>query len=344
MDKPLTRSIDLLPNLCSVGAVFVLVIGGELLALLIALLTSQSWSGLALQLADTSLIVQWIGLSSAALICLGKPLTRRLPAFAQGLLLFGVVVGVAALITKISGPLLRGHDISTFLVARNAAVAALVALALWRYFTLLAKWRQQVQAEANAQFQALQARIRPHFLFNSMNTLANLTRTNAEQAETMTEDLAALFRAAMADSSAAHSLSDELRLTRRYLAVECQRLGERLNVDWKVSDNLPHCLMPRLVLQPLVENAVYHGIEPSRWAGIIAINLQTDRSWITLTVSNTLPEKSEQQPPRAGNHMAVENIRRRLDAFFAEQASLTFSQADGQYHARLRVPKTRERL
>lgn len=335
---------DLIPNLCSVRAVFVVVIGGELLALLIALLMSASWQALPLHLANASLAVQWVGLCSAALSCLARPQLRHLSAPWQGLLLLAVIVSVAALVTWFGMRVWRGGDPQPFLLARNAAVAALVGLALLRYFALLTRWRQQVRAESDAQFQALQARIRPHFLFNSMNTLAHLTRAAPARAETLTENLAALFRAAMADTTQPHTLDDELALTRRYVAVEEQRLGERLQLGWHIGRISSSTLIPRLVLQPLVENAIYHGIEPSRFAGQIDIRLSTDRNWVTISVSNTLPEAALSAPPRAGNRIAVDNIRQRLDAFFAGEASLSFSQADGRYHARMRFPVTHERL
>src|SRR5690606_31316183 len=147
-------------------------------------------------------------------------------------------------------------------VLRSLGVAGIVAAVALRYLYMQHEWKRRLESESAARIEALQARIRPHFLFNSLNTIAAMIEAAPKAAEAAVEDLADLFRAALAANSRLVPLCDELALARGYLALEHLRLGERLQVEWDV-DTLPvDALVPPLTLQPLLENAVYHGIEP----------------------------------------------------------------------------------
>src|SRR5690606_5465417 len=135
-----------------------------------------------------------------------------------------------------------------------AALAAIITAAALRYFYVQQQWAEQVQAKADAEVRALQARIRPHFLFNSMNSIASLVRRDPATAERAIEDLSDLFRAALGAGQGPATLDEEIILAERFLAIEKLRLGDRLKVDWQREDDLPLTLsMPRLILQPLVE-------------------------------------------------------------------------------------------
>ena len=158
-----------------------------------------------------------------------------------------------------------------FFLSRNLAVGTLITGLALRYFYVSHQWQRNVRRQAEARNIALQARIRPHFLFNSMNTIAALTRTNPEAAEASVLDLADLFRASLNDSREMVELAQEIDITRRYERMEKQRLGDRLTVRWQLQDLPMHARIPSLTLQPLVENAIYHGVEPLPDAGTVEI-------------------------------------------------------------------------
>src|SRR5699024_6581730 len=227
-------------------------------------------------------------------LCKLRPLLLRLPgiaAFAGVWLLMLVMVALASFVV---GRL--DHALSMNLtppstlrfVAASTTISALIGAALLRYFHVVAQWQARRAASARAQVDALQARIRPHFLFNSMNTVAALVRVDPDAAERTVEDLAELFRAALG-SEGDSNLGDELALVDRYLAIEQLRLGERLRVDRRL-DGLPLDMpMPRLLLQPLVENAVRHGIQSCRQGGTVTLSGQVDTTSVNLIIANPSP-------------------------------------------------------
>lgn len=190
-------------------------------------------------------------------------------------------------------------------------------------------------AVVEARLQALQARIRPHFLFNCINAVLSLIRTQPKQAETALEDMADLFRVLMADNRDLVPLGQEISLCRRYLALEKLRLEERLIVHWKIDNMPPDAMIPPLILQPLIENAVYHGIEPLEKGGTITIQIYTTRREIHLVLSNPYNEANLRH---IGNKMALKNIKERLTLHFDLEASLKSSQSNGEYHVHITLP------
>jgi two-component system sensor histidine kinase AlgZ len=209
----------------------------------------------------------------------------------------------------------------------------LLTLVLIGYFDL--RNRALSPALTEARLQALQARIRPHFLFNSLNAVLSLMRAEPRRAETALEDLSELFRALMADNRKLIPLRRELELCRQYLDIESLRLEQRLNVEWRV-DELPEDIMvPPLLLQPLLENAVYHGIEPSAKPGTITIDIHRKSERLEIELSNPIPEASRQQ---AGNRMALANIKERLQLHFDAEASLATRAEDGRFVVRISLP------
>jgi len=226
-------------------------------------------------------------------------------------------------------------------IGQTLGVCAIVTAVLLRYLYEQFCQRQRQLAESLARFEALQARIRPHFLFNSMNTIANLTRADPDLAEEVVQDLSDLFRASLSRSSGLSTLADELELARGYLRIEAQRLGDRLQVEWDLETLPESAKIPPLVLQPLLENAVYHGIEPAAAGGRIVISGRYRRGLINLSVRNSLPE-AKQTSSRKGNQMALENIRQRLAGAFGEDAGLVVSRVDGDYQVRLYFPSNRD--
>ncbi len=216
---------------------------------------------------------------------------------------------------------------------RLMTVVALTTGMLLIYFDL--RGRALSPAIAEARLQALQARIRPHFLFNSMNAVLSLVRQEPRRAETALEDLAGLFRALMADNRELAPLAQEVELCRQYLALEQLRLGERLQVEWHVDKMPSDALIPPLALQPLLENAVYHGIEPSEMPGVVSINIYAVRDRLHAVLRN--PYRADGNH-HAGNKMALSNIRERLLLHFDVAAELTARVGDNVYEVRISMP------
>ncbi len=220
---------------------------------------------------------------------------------------------------------------------RNLSISAIVSAIVLRYFYIQYRWKKQTEATAYSRVQALQARIRPHFLFNSMNSIASLIRIDPDKAEQAVEDLSELFRASLADAREKVSLEEELDLCIQYLRIEGLRLDERLQVRWNI-DNVPKdALIPRLSIQPLLENAIYYGIQPLPEGGMIEITGFFDGKMIHLDIENPL----SQQPltyRSKGHGIAQRNIHERLQAHYGVQGSLTVKQEPSVYCVSLRFP------
>ncbi len=191
-------------------------------------------------------------------------------------------------------------------------------------------------ALAEARLQALQARIRPHFLFNSLNAVLSLIRKDARRAEHALEDLSELFRALMSDGRTLVRLSDEIALLERYAAIEQLRLGERLRMSWDMDGAPMDALLPPLLLQPVLENAIYHGVEPGTGIGDVLVRIERRGDRVLALVENTIVEG--ESPQRAGNHMALENIRERLNLFFDAEARLHSRVERGRYRVEIEIP------
>ncbi len=331
-----------LPDFCGMRVAITVVVGAELLAITLTLgemaypTLHAFYEGVSLR----SLFIQWVALSGALMLCVARGRLNRLPAGKAGALAWAILLGVTgvavATARATAGDIFPAVNGEGF-VLRSLAISAIVSALILRYLYLHHQWRLQVEAEAQARLQALQSRIRPHFLFNSMNTIAQLTRSDPPLAERVVEDLADLFRASLADARCLSTLGDELALARGYLRIETERLGERLQVEWQVAELPDDLRIPALLLQPLLENAVYHGIEPSSEPGLVRIAGTRRPGGIELEIANSLPPAGAFSH-RNGNRMAVENIRQRLAGCYGDAAGLESEEADGLYRVRLRLP------
>jgi two-component system sensor histidine kinase AlgZ len=237
-------------------------------------------------------------------------------------------------------PLAASPPLDTGPLLRHLAFALVALGLLLAYFQL--RQRALSPAIVEARLQALQARIRPHFLFNSINAVLSLVRSEPRRAEAALEDMAELFRVLMRDNRDLAPLADEVQLCRQYLELEKLRLGERLVVDWNVKSMPADALVPPLMLQPLLENAVYHGVEPSTKQGTVSINIFLSRNEVHVLLRNPYREGVGRQ--RQGNRMALANVRERLALHFDAEASLESRVARDCYEVRIRVPyRTRPR-
>lgn len=333
---------NFLPNFCAIRSVFAVVITGELLAILFALISVDTLDDFIRQLSLISLMVQWIGLTTAGLLCLLRRWLQGLGNQLTGLTAFLLLLGMTDLICLLTGWIDLRLRLDLFtpdrdLLLRALGISAIVGVLVLHYLYLQYLWRRQVEAENSARLQALHSRIRPHFLFNSMNTIASLTRSDPALAERVVEDLADLFRVSLGDAARPSTLGRELELARQYLGIEQVRLGERLRVEWALQDLPERAMLPPLILQPLLENAVYHGIEPSAQGGTIRIAGHYRRRRVNLSIRNTLPPDGRESH-REGNRLALDNIRARLIGIFDMEASLTESHVDGEHQVRLVFP------
>ena len=211
------------------------------------------------------------------------------------------------------------------------AGAGLAAL-LWAWLDLRARIWQPV--DARVRLAELQSRIRPHFLFNSLNTALALVRVDPARAEAVLEDLAQLFRVALADAGTDVSLAEEIALAKAYLEIEQARFGARLTVHWDVDPAVGRARVPPLMLQPLVENAVRHGVEPATGGAQVRVQARLRRAQVEVQVSNTVPT----DVTGGGHGMALHNVRERLRLLHDVAASLEIWRDTGWHHARIVLP------
>jgi two-component system sensor histidine kinase AlgZ len=344
-----------LPDFCEARAVLAIVLIAALLGFVLALaLARQSGHGTFwFDLARTTAFLLWAGLLCAAMLCRSRAWLAGKSLRASIAWSLALMVGTVAVLSeavyqlgrlwtaRLGAPSAILPDSHWSFVLPNVMIAAVVGAMTLRYFYVSQQWRRSVELEARARIHALQARIRPHFLFNSMNTIASLTRSNPAQAEEAIEDLSDLFRVSLSDARAQITLQEEIEIARTYQRIEQLRLGDRLQVRWDVGDLPPRCMVPSLLLQPLLENAVGHGIEPLPQGGIVEVRGRLDDGVITLEVTN--PKPSGAPPPlRRGHRMALDNIRQRLDLAFPGRATVEVDVAESRYTVRLRFPRAED--
>jgi two-component system sensor histidine kinase AlgZ len=288
---------------------------------------------------------QSLALFCAAGLCVTRPWLHRAKPFRAwlGTWLMSLVLaiswsyGIGVVATVLGfGP---GRAGLTDFMMQSLITVALVGFALLRYLFIRAQWRAELTAQAEARVQALQARIRPHFLFNSLNTIASLIADEPERAERATEDLADLFRGSMRRADMMIELSEELQLARKYVAMEERRLGERLQVEWRVEELPADAQVQPMLLQPLLENAVGHGIQQLPDGGRLRLYGSNEEGSLVITISNPVLADSE-RPLRHDEHhnMALRNIRARLRLAWGERASLVTHQDDSTFFAVLTLP------
>lgn len=338
-----------LPDFCSSPAVLAVVLIVELVAIIFAIARQALHSNFWLDLAASSLFLLWIGLSCSAVLCRARPWLHTLSTLRAALLTIVMLVATVGIVSEVVfqvGRLWGGGaqdprgvfpiDHAGFLL-RNLAVGFIVSALALRYFYVSAEWKRSIEMEALARIRALQARIRPHFLFNSMNTIAALTRSSPARAEQAVEDLADLFRASLSDANTRVSLKDEFDIARTHQRIEQLRLGDRFHVQWDVDDLPLRAQVPCLIVQPLLENAVYHGIEMLPQGGMISITGGREGEMLHIEVRNPVPAQAGYSE-REGNRMALENIRQRLELAWPGRARVDIEQTDGEFRARLTFP------
>lgn len=321
-----------LPDFCNLGVLLRILVIVNLLGLAAALVRVQGLAQLFGELQQVSLLIQpTLLLTLVALCALKKPLLRlpytggALAVVAISLLTVSLVHGLIVSRLFIFEPASR--------LDRHWLLTAGVALILLTYFNMRARILSPAIGEAR--LQALQARIRPHFLFNSINAVMSLVRAEPQRAERALQDLADLFRVLMQENRELVRLEDEVNLCWQYLELESLRLGERLQIAWHIDKMPKDAMVPPLILQPILENAVYHGIEPASGPGEISVNIFHSRDQVQLVIKNPYLKEGSHH---AGNKMAMQNIRERLSLHFDAEARLKCEVQGTHYQVHITLP------
>lgn len=332
------------PELCENKALLSLILLAQLLVIILILAemtTPQfNWDRFAL----TSFFVQWNVLLSAAVICRLRPILAKVQVAYASIICCSLIVGITLLCTYIAVllPVVITQDqLTDFQIyLKHGLISLITSAILLRYFYLQSQWRKEKQAELTARLAALRARIHPHFLFNSLNSIASLIVVNPNLAEKAVLDLSDLFRASLTENEQnLTTWHKELTLAKHYLDIEKLRFDERLNVTWDIAhipDNLP---IAPLTLQPLLENAIVHGIQAIPSGGTIHIQANCQQGFFELMISN--PIAPILGNTSSGTQIATKNIQARFTALFGEQATLTAHQQYDRYITRLRYPCVR---
>ena len=321
---------DALPDLRNLGVIARILLGVHLLALAALIVAEPSWPQAMMRFTRAAAVLEPLLLLSVVALYLGAPWLLRL-SYAYGVTMVLVIEAALAIIVHALAAQAGGAPGG---LPRTLALTLGTTLALLAYFRLRA--RAFSPALAEARLQALQSRIRPHFLFNSLNAVLSLVRRDPRRAEQALEDLADLFRELMADGRRFVRLADEIALLERYAGIERLRLGERLRIVWELDGAPSDALLPPMVLQPLLENAIYHGVEPATGASEVVVRIGRKGDRVLAQIEN--PFRGDAQAQRTGNRMALENIRERLRLFFDAEARLDSVVEGDCYRVEIEIP------
>jgi two-component system sensor histidine kinase AlgZ len=319
------------PDWRNLGVVLRTVLLVNALAALALLARNRSGDALLLDAMEMAARVEPALLMSLLLLYLAAPLFARLPVRAGWALFALVCTFLAEAMTGWAIEDMKAWPVREALWALLASAAAMV------YFTV--QERALGPAIAQARLMALSARIRPHFLFNSLNAVLGIMREDPRRAERALEELSDLFRVLMRENRELVTLGEELALCRQYMALEKLRLGDRLGVLWQTDGCPPDARVPPLMLQPLLENAVYHGVEPMAGNGEVRVSVTRSGNEVVVEIDNPAPPRDGRVSAHGGgNRMALDNIRERLMLFFDLEAQLDAGEQDGLYRVRIRFP------
>jgi len=332
-----------LPDFCAAGTLFIVLLVAELVAIVLTLAAHEPEGQFLIQLSKSSLFVLWLALLGCAVMCQLRTRlesTGKNRAFVISFVVLEIMCLVVAelswqLMWRFAGVAIIDDSHSAFILRTFAISSIFIALSM-RYLYVSSEWRRSIVLEAQARISALQALIRPHFLFNSMNTIASLTRTDPRQAEEAVEDLSDLLRASLSSTRNRTSLKEELEVAAIYQRIEKLRLGDRLNIRWQIEELPMRARIPSLTIQPLIENAIYHGIELLPEGGDVTVTGKRDGQYLQISVSNPLaPGKARSKD---GNKMAMANIRQRFELAYGSRASVITDDQDNSYTVTLRFP------
>jgi two-component system sensor histidine kinase AlgZ len=332
-----------LPDFCAAASLFIIVLVAELIAIALTLASYGPDQQFLIELSKTSFFVLWIAILGTALLCQLSPYLERAGqtrAFVIAFLALEVMCLAVAegawQLTRIYAESSIIDDTHGVFLLRTFTVSSIIIALAMRYLYISSEWRRSIVLEAQARISALQALIRPHFLFNSMNTIASLTRTDPERAEEAVEDLSDLLRANLGNSTNRSSLKQELETAAIYQRIEKLRLGDRLSVKWNVADLPMRARIPSLTIQPLLENAIYHGIELLPDGGEVTVTGTQEKDHLQISISN--PVAVGEKRSTGGNKMAMSNIQQRFELAYGSKATVRVDDDDERFSVTLRFP------
>ena len=330
-----------LPDFCATATVFVVVLVAALVAIVLTLAAYDTPGEFLVELSKTSMFVLWLALLGCALMCVLKGRLEGAGKTRAFVLSFFILLAMCLALAEVAYQLTRIfaesviiEDTHAGFLFRTFAISSIVIALAMRYLYVSSEWRRSIVLEAQARISALQALIRPHFLFNSMNTIASLTRTDPRQAEEAVEDLSDLLRANLGGAKDRTTLKQELEIAAIYQRIEKLRLGDRLQVRWDVGELPMRALIPSLTIQPLLENAIYHGIELLPDGGEVTVSGKRDGEDIFITMSNPVATGAERS--KRGNKMAMSNIRQRFELAYGNRASVEITEGNDSFAVSLR--------
>lgn len=334
---------DWLPDFCSAPTIISMWIMASAVMIIVHVAPSESGQGTVRGLPVGLFLLFSVTTLGVLTLCALRPYLVRLPDHTAVVATYAVVLAVTAggsvashwIDHALGLGATVGKERSAEFVLRNLLLVAIVWGVALRHFYVRGQWREQVRAHAAAQVDALQARIRPHFLFNSMNTIASLVHHRPADAEKAIEDLSELFRASLKAGSDS-TLAMEMALVRRYVEIEKLRLGKRLEWVEDTASAPPAMSLPALLLQPLVENAILHGIQGLESGGRVTFTAETDGALVVISVHNPCPPEASRKHRGAG--MALQNIRQRIHHHYGDLARIEVKQLSDQFIVRLVLP------
>jgi len=327
----------IIPNLCKNSSVLIAVLVTELIAIAITAISEQG--EIFEQLGAVSLYLQWCVMSSVAILCMFRTRLNKLTQLMSVSYCFAICI-LCYITTELSAQfvlgLVSGEGMNYPRFYANTVSAVIVTLLIMRFFTILTLLEHRSKVEMEMTIQVLQARIRPHFLFNSLNTISELAYSDPRQAEKAVDSLALLFRAGLESDKKFHSLESELSLCRGYVELEKWRLGSRLKIEWNVLlENTSIWEVPRLIMQPLIENAIIHGVDIDGNIQI-DVDVRETKRHLSILIEN---EVGVQPATNDGNGIAVDNIRERLFVLYDDQQTFRVKASAEKYSVIMRFPK-----
>lgn len=326
------RKNSRLPNLHNLGIHLRILLIVNLLAAMAAILLSKQFNEFLPLLAELSALVQPVLLLSMLGLYVLYPVLSKLKYWQGVVAIMALEIAFTSLVFIFIHRFFAFESIPE--TYRACLLTVIVTTIVLYYFHL--QERAYSPAIAEARLQALQARIRPHFLFNSINAVLSLIRSQPKRAETALEDMADLFRVLMSENRELVPLAQEISLCHQYLDLEKLRLEDRLKITWQINDMPSDAMIPPLILQPLLENAVYHGIEPMPEGGEIIVKIYTKLKELHIVISNPY---ASQNNHHTGNKMALKNIKERLKLHFDLESSLKTEAKNNRYEVHIRIPE-----
>ena len=344
---PAGEKTEFLPNFCTGEVVFNVVVVAEMLAIVINLIIPRNFlSPTVLQdLLLISLFIQWVALAGTAVLCYTRKYLNRLPNLRALMMAYLLLLLTTFLVSECAIWLLwalgrvqtaRPAWYTDFHIL-NLTVSAIINGLLLRLFLAKHELTQRTLSESRAKLQALQSRIRPHFVFNSLNIISSLIRSAPEKAETAIEDMADLFRMMLSQDEMLVPVKNEIDVAKKYLALEALRLDNRLTVNWDVGKFPRKAVMPVLTLQPLLENAIRHGIEELPAGGVVDVRLWDENDKIHIRITNPVP-KTRAKLTKTSHVQSLDNIRRRFHSHYGDEAVITDSEDNNLFTVTVVLP------